>query len=131
MLQDTYRLNVTSAVQQVLNAGNDFVSVQARSHGANFPISMYEPELTINGVAPARGHRGWQTTSNAIRTDGVDSFRLEVDTGGDVNGVVLDTAAMSQLLIAPGSGRIALYDDGLNGHRVAGDSIYTSTRLLI
>ena len=126
LLGDTFRLNVTSAVQQVLNSGNNFVSVQARSNGDNFPLVMNAPELTINGVAPARGHRGWQTTSNAIRTDGVDSFRLEVDTGGDVNGVVLDTATMSQLLIAPGTGRIALYDDGLNGDRVAGDSVYTS-----
>ncbi len=121
---DNYRLDVTSAVQQVVGSGNSKVGVRLASHDDTFPGVLSNPTLTINGVATWRGLRGWETTKSAILADGSDSFRLEVDAGGAVNSVELDV--FGTRLIAPGTGRITLRDDGLGGDRVAGDYVFTS-----
>lgn len=126
LLSDTYRLDVTDAVQQVAGAGNSFIGVALISHTDTFPVSMGTPTLTTNGVIPMAGLRGWEPTRQAIRADGIETFRLEVDSGGAVNGVELDTWTADYRLFKAGTGRIALRDDGLEGDRLAGDYIYTS-----
>ncbi len=123
---DTYRLDVTAEVQALAGSGTTFIGIKWDPLGDVFPVIAHEATLTINGVAANRSKRGWEATPNAIRADGSDTFRLEVDAGGAVKSVTLDTLFTSSLLIAPGSGVISLRDDGLNGDRVAGDFIYTS-----
>ncbi|MCA9060152.1 MAG: cadherin repeat domain-containing protein, partial [Planctomycetaceae bacterium] len=123
---DTYRYDVTSEVQQLRDAGATKIGVQMRAFADTFPGQLVAPLLGINEMPVPRGFRGWQMTPNVIRADGVESSRLEVDAGGEVNGVFLNTATTSFLLTKPGTGIIELRDDGLDGDRVAGDFIYTS-----
>lgn len=75
------------------------------------------------GALPANT-RGWETIPGVIRNNGVDTFRLEVNTNGAVGGV--NVTACDPALVAPGTLPLALRDDGLDGDRVAGDNIFTS-----
>jgi hypothetical protein len=70
------------------------------------------------------GTRGWETIPGVIRDDGIDEFRLEVDTNGEVAHVLL--GGLSSFLIPPQSPPIELRDDGLGSDRVAGDDIHTA-----
>jgi uncharacterized repeat protein (TIGR01451 family) len=81
----------------------------------------WQPE--IRTALPA-GTRGWETIPGVIRNDGLEGFRLEVDTNGAVLGVTLETIATA--LIAPGTLPLSLQDDGADADRVAGDSVYTA-----
>ena len=123
---DTYRLDLSDAVKQLTAAGASFIGVKWDAHADVGPTVVSQPTLTINGVAPLQGHRGWESIPNAIRTDGLETFQLEVDAGGAVAAVLLDTTTTSHFLIPPSSGTLPLRDDGLEGDRVAGDFIYTS-----
>jgi cysteine-rich repeat protein len=67
--------------------------------------------------------RGWETIPGAIRADGVDRFRVEVDTNGPVAGVTLVDPPPC---LVPDGGSTVLHDDGLGGDRIAGDGIFTS-----
>jgi hypothetical protein len=71
--------------------------------------------------------RVWECIPCVIRNNGLDTFRLEVSTGGAVDSVVLPVPVT--LLSASGQGRILLRDDGLGEDRVGGDQVYTSERL--
>lgn len=68
--------------------------------------------------------RGWETIPNVIRNDGVDAFRVEIDTNGPVTSVIMD--GIFPRLIPPEAPPIELRDDGLGGDRIAGDFIFTS-----
>ena len=68
--------------------------------------------------------RGWETIPNVIRTDGVETFQVEVDVNGSVNGVTID--GLSFYITLPSPSPIALLDDGLGEDRIAGDNIYTA-----
>jgi hypothetical protein len=72
----------------------------------------------------AAGTRGWEAIPGVIRNDGVETFRLEVDTNGPIASVSLRdvSAALTPLQAPP----FVLHDDGLDGDRVAGDFIFTS-----
>ncbi len=74
------------------------------------------------------GMRSWECIPNAIRADGVESFRLEVDANGPVT---MMTCGISHTILVSESGvtNVILRDDGLEGDRVAGDYIFTSERL--
>jgi len=73
------------------------------------------------------GSRAWQSVPGVIRSDGIESFRLEVDTNGPVIAVTLDGVPAS--LVLPGPTPLVLGDDGLGGDRVAGDFVFTSPSL--
>jgi hypothetical protein len=60
-----------------------------------------------------------------IRDDGVDSFHLEVNTNGPVSRVRLDLLSPGRFT-TPGASPIVLHDDGVDGDRVASDSIFTT-----
>lgn len=69
--------------------------------------------------------RGWETIPNVIRTDGLETFRLEVNVNGPVNNVTLD-ASFYYYLIPPATSPVSLRDDGLGQDRIAGDYIFTA-----
>lgn len=79
------------------------------------------------GLLPSN-MRSWECIPNAIRADGVESFRLEVDANGPVIKV---TCEISDTILVSESGvtNITLRDDGLNGDRAPGDYVFTSERL--
>jgi Ca2+-binding RTX toxin-like protein len=60
-----------------------------------------------------------------IRTDGTESFRLEVDANGPVAGVWIERMFTLSVL-PPAQAPFALRDDGLGGDRVAEDFVFTS-----
>ena len=61
--------------------------------------------------------RSWEVIPGVIRNDGVDSFRLEIDTNGPVKRVTLRNVTLH--LVAPGPEPIELHDDGVSPDRVA------------
>jgi hypothetical protein len=63
--------------------------------------------------------RSWETIPCVIRDDGIDSFRLEVDTNGPVAAVTLDSVGFR--LVPPEALPIQLRDDGSGADRIAGD----------
>ncbi len=79
-------------------------------------------QVSISVAALPLNSRGWQTVPNVIRTDGIESFVVEVETSSPVAGVTLDGFSLEFNF----SGGPALRDDGLGSDRVASDSIYTS-----
>jgi hypothetical protein len=100
---------------------------------AGIPVVCLEPpaggaetsSLEISASAVLRpGFRAWEAVPGVIRSDGVESFRFEVDTNGPVAAVrFID---VFPCLVPPQPPPIELRDDGAGGDRVAGDSIYTS-----
>ena len=74
--------------------------------------------------ALAAGTRGWEAIPGVIRNNGLETFRLEVDTNGPVAHVTLSN--VSAALTPPQAPPFDLRDDGLGGDRIAGDFIYTS-----
>lgn len=121
---DTYRLDVTAAVQALFAGGSRWVGVRVDAVNESTPSGFYDATLTINGAPAPSGQRGWESVPNAIRMDGNDSFHVEVDVDGAVRSVTL--APFSIYLTPPNPGMVVLRDDGLDGDRVAGDFIYTS-----
>ena len=119
-----YRLDVTGAVQALLQGGNSFVGVRVDPVNDSTPSLFVDAKLTINGAPAPTGLRGWESVPNAVLMDGSDSFHVEVNVGGAVKAVTLDPYSI--YLVPPSAGTVVLHDDGLNGDRVAGDFIYTS-----
>jgi hypothetical protein len=70
------------------------------------------------------GTRGWECIPGAIRTDGVESFRIEVDVNGPVQRVWMDNFAGN--LVVPGAASLDLKDDGLGADQFAGDNVFTA-----
>lgn len=94
-----------------------------------FPVHLSYPKGRPRGEGVAVdplpiGRRGWEAVPCVIRTDGIESFRVEVDVNGPAQQVTM--SGFSPYLIPPGPSPIALRDDGLGGDRVAGDFVYTS-----
>jgi len=67
---------------------------------------------------------GWETIPGVIRTDGVDSFRVEVQVHESVTTVGMEM--ITPLLLPPEAPPLALRDDGQGEDRVAGDRIFTA-----
>lgn len=67
---------------------------------------------------------GYEVMPNVIKSDGIDSFRVEVNVNRTVNAVAIDVSTASQLLNTPAD--LTFRDDGLQGDRIAGDLIFTS-----
>jgi hypothetical protein len=71
------------------------------------------------------GTRGWETVPGVIRNDGIDSFRLEVDTNGPVASVVLQNIGAFGL-VPPQPAPLSLRDDGVSPDAVAGDFVFSA-----
>jgi len=80
------------------------------------------PPFSVSSELPP-GTRSWECIPSVIRSDGVASFRVEVDVNGTVNGVTMDQ--ITELLVPPGPAPVTLRDDGLGEDRVADDSVFT------
>jgi hypothetical protein len=70
------------------------------------------------------GTRGWECIPGAIRNDGVESFRIEVDVNGPMQRVWMDNFAGN--LVLPGPSPLDLKDDGLGQDQSAGDFVFTA-----
>ena len=104
--------------------GPDSEGIPIVSGSANDVEPASTPALQAKSVGLPSGTRAWETIPNVIRNDGVESFRVEVDTNGPVAKVKLD--GISHLLILPEPSPVELRDDGLGEDRVAGDLVFTS-----
>jgi cadherin domain-containing protein len=122
--EGVYRLDVTSRITELLSGGATHFGLMVDSQDDVVPSYLTDVKLSINGLPPPSGQRAWETVPNAIRADGAESFRVEVDLHGEVRSVTL-SPWLSQF-VGPGTENQALRDDGLEGDRVAGDFIYTS-----
>lgn len=93
------------------------------------PSCGIEDSSTVDALsAGSRGTfpvetRGWRTVPSAIRTDGVDEFRLEVEVDFPVERITLDT---SPLLDGPVPGLVELQDDGTGPDATAGDLVFSA-----
>lgn len=92
--------------------------------GYEGPSSSIAPLRRVKDSSEARG---WECVPGVIRDDGVDSFRLEVNTAVAVAGVSLHIYGIE--LDVPAGTTLTLRDDGLNGDRVPGDFVFTSEPL--
>ena len=79
-------------------------------------------DLGLGGLPP--GRRGWESIPGVIRSDGIESFVVEVDVNAPADRVTLD--GISSYLVPPGTPPVELRDNGQGGDRVAGDHVYTS-----
>lgn len=87
------------------------------------PMAAREP-LPGPPMLPA-DTRGWEAIPGVIRNDGVETFRLEVDTNGPVAAVRLDVI-YSAGIVPPSAPPVAFRDDGGGGDVIAGDHVYTA-----
>jgi len=92
---------------------------------ASTPISN-----SLNAAGTPAGMRSWEPVPGVVRSDGLDSFHLEVDANGPVRSVVLQGETYFFRFRSGGGPPFVLRDDGLNGDRVAGDYIFTSEALV-
>jgi hypothetical protein len=133
IVQQTKSSNIATSVQTLLEQGlkssqiqgfdQDGIPLVCGYTGDNKPIAMAS-EFTTLGSLPSQT-RGWETIPNVIRTDGIETFRLEVNVNGPVNSVILD-AGSYYYLIPPETPPVSLRDDGLGEDRIADDYIYTA-----
>ena len=121
--EGAYQLDVTEEIHALLAAGVTHFGLRADAVTDVISGGLDSPRLSINGLPPATGRRDWETIPNAIRADGIDSFRVEVNLYGEVRSVVIPYAPY---VVGTGPGPYELRDDGTGGDRVAGDFIYTS-----
>jgi len=120
LLQVAMAATLQSAETYALPEGEPTQSLPMRC-GLEMPAAYALP--SPSSELPA-GTRSWECIPGVIRSDGVESFRVEVDVNGPVNGVTMDQ--ITELLVPPSPAPVTLRDDGLGGDRVAGDSIFTS-----
>lgn len=71
--------------------------------------------------------RGWETIPCVIRDDGAESFRLEVNVNGPVQGVRMQVPL--NLQSESGNRQINLRDDGQGEDRIAQDHVFTSEKI--
>ncbi len=81
------------------------------------------PAASGQAIPLPPGTRGWECIPGVIRATGRDSFRLEVDTNGPVQSVVL---TLWPGLLGPASGLVPLHDDGIAPDTAAGDFVFTA-----
>jgi hypothetical protein len=87
--------------------------------------SMLAAQAALAGALPLPpATRGWETIPGVIRTDGLETFRLEVDANGPVARVTLD--GVESALVPPSPPPLDLRDDGLGEDRVAGDRVFSA-----
>jgi len=122
--EGVYRLDITARIQEFVAGGGTHFGLMVDSRDDVVPSFLTDAKLSINGLPGPSGQRAWETVPNAIRADGAEAFRVEVDLHGEVRSVNL-TPWLTQF-VGPGTQDQALRDDGLEGDRVAGDFIYTS-----
>lgn len=83
---------------------------------------------SMSGVATLSssptGTRSWECVPGVIRDNGEDTFHIEVTAETSITAIRLDT--LSPKLLASGVLPLAFRDDGLEGDRTAGDSVWTS-----
>ena len=109
---------------QILGIDQDGIPVVCGYAGDIEPATM-AGESTRLGALPSQT-RGWETIPNVIRTDGLETFRLEVNVNGPVNNVILEADFWYYSMIPPTTSPVSLHDDGLGEDRIAGDYIYTA-----
>lgn len=85
--------------------------------------SIYKETHTLNSSGIREGSRSWEAIPNIIRTDGIDSFRLEVNTNGPVQRVSIEPLP---LLKFDSVENLDLHDDGFGEDRIAGDNVFTT-----
>jgi hypothetical protein len=73
------------------------------------------------------GTRAYEVIPTIVRSDGRDSFHLEVNANGPVSAVRLDVSFT--VVSASGNTALQLRDDGQGGDRSTGDYIFTSEPL--
>jgi len=90
------------------------------------PVSAAPPEAEPALAAPLpAGSRGWACVPSAVRSDGSESFYVEVDANGPVNQVrIVDFWWF--IFDGGGPDPIVMHDDGQSGDRVAGDYVFTA-----
>jgi hypothetical protein len=120
-----YQLDVTAEVNVLLAAGATHFGLRADAVGEVIQGGLDGLRLSIDGLPPPRGRRDWETIPNAIRADGVESFRVEVNLYGEVRSASIEEG-WNVYLVGSGPNPYELRDDGTGGDRVAGDFIYTS-----
>jgi hypothetical protein len=100
-------------------------------HVARGPLSLLALAIAAAQAAAAvpRESWGWETVPNVIRTDGVESFVVEVTPNRPISGVTLELNQQFFSVPSGATGVMSLRDDGLGGDRVAGDFIYTTEPL--
>ncbi|MCY2989513.1 MAG: hypothetical protein NTY19_16805 [Planctomycetota bacterium] len=107
----------------------DIVGEQTAAADVAFAASENSlPALNAPGAQASSGlptgTRGWETIPSVIHNNATDSFRVEVNTNGPVQGVTIRSIDWG--IVYPGSSALALRDDGLGLDRVAGDNIWTA-----
>jgi hypothetical protein len=85
------------------------------------------PPSPPTGELPS-GIRSWECVPSVIRSDGVDTFRVEVDVNGSVAAVFLQNGG-GRVQFVSGASTESMRDDGLLGDRKAGDNVFTSSLL--
>ena len=119
-----FRLDVTQDLRDAVSAGYTHWGLRFDASVDIGPNQVFDLRLTVNGAPALTGQRGLETVPNAIRADGVEAFRVEVDLHGEVRAAVLELAGNP--FLTPASGTMPLRDDGQEGDRLAGDFVYTS-----
>jgi hypothetical protein len=66
----------------------------------------------------------WETIPGVIRNSGTDACRVEVNVNGTVSNVMMRIS--DRFVSDSGLTNVTLRDDGLQGDRISGDSIFTS-----
>lgn len=89
--------------------------------------TQWKLDAEAAALALPLGTRAYEVIPTVVRSDGKDSFRLEVNANGSVASVRLEVTFT--VVSASGGDSILLRDDGLGGDRAAGDFIFTSELL--
>lgn len=119
-----FRLDVTQELRDAVLAGYTHWGLRFHASVDIGFSNVYDETLTVNGAPALTGQRSLETVPNAVRADGVETFRVEVDVHGEARAVTLEP--WGNLFMVPGSGTLTLRDDGQEGDRAAGDFVYTS-----
>lgn len=100
--------------------GFDHQGIPALCSTTHAPLELSQ---SVGGPLPA-GTRAWATIPSVIRDDGVDTFTVEINVNGPVNGVTM--TASSSFVTPPAPWPVVLVDDGTGADRLAGDFIFTA-----
>lgn len=79
--------------------------------------------VRMSAASLPAGTRAWEVIPGVVRSDGSETFRLEVNVNGPVQSVVL---FVQYPVLAAGPGPHTMKDDGTGQDRVAGDFIFTA-----
>jgi len=119
-----YQLDMADAIGQLLATGATHLGVRWDAVADQNQTSVISPKLHVDALPAPSGFREVESVPNAIRADGADGFRVEIDTHGDVAEVSMNL--FLDWSTEHTNGVVALRDDGLQGDRRAGDFVFTS-----